>query len=85
MIETRPRHLSRRALLRRSLLASGGLLAAVSVVGRALARPHGPAVITSDRMRPQLPCGVQAGHPAASRAASLAQPQATVTPAPPCP
>ncbi len=26
-----------------------------------------------------------AGHPAASRAASLAQPHATVTPAPPCP
>ena len=61
MIETSPHRLSRRALLRRSALASGGLVAAGSVVGRALARPHAPAVITSERMRPQLPYGVQAG------------------------
>ena len=61
MIETSPHRLSRRALLRRSALASGGLVAAGSVVGRALARPHAPAVTTSERMRPQLPYGVQAG------------------------
>ena len=61
MIQTRPHHLSRRALLRRSVLASGGLIASGTVVGRALAQPHAPAVITSERMRPQLPYGVKSG------------------------
>ena len=61
MIQTRPHQLSRRALLRRSVLASGGLIASGTVVGRALAQPRAPAVITSERMRPQLPYGVQSG------------------------
>ena len=68
MSKTRPHHLSRRALLRRSVLASSGLLAGSSILGRALARPHAPAVITSERMRPTIPYGVQAGDLSGNRA-----------------
>jgi alkaline phosphatase D len=60
--------LSRRALLRRSALAGGGLIAAGGVVGRALAQQSAPAVITSERMRPSLPYGVQTGDLAGDRA-----------------
>ncbi len=53
--------LSRRALLTRSALAGGGLLAGALVPARGFAQASAPAVITSDKMRPMLPSGVQAG------------------------
>src|SRR5919106_4589368 len=61
-------HLSRRALLRRSALAGGGLIATGGMLGRALAQQSAPAVITSERMRPGLPYGVQTGDLAGDRA-----------------
>ena len=61
-------HLSRRALLRRSALAGGGLIATGGMLGRALAQQSAPAVITSERMRPSLPYGVQTGDLAGDRA-----------------
>jgi alkaline phosphatase D len=60
--------LSRRALLCRSALAGGGLIAAGGLVGRAFAQQSAPAVITSERMRPSLPYGVQTGDLAGDRA-----------------
>jgi alkaline phosphatase D len=59
--------ISRRRLLHRSALAGGGLLAGLTPM-RAFAQRQSPAVITSDRMRPQLPYGVQAGDLLADRA-----------------
>ena len=67
LIQPPDHRLSRRALLRRSVLASGGLVAAAALVGRALAQ-NAPAAITSDRMRPRLPYGVQTGDLAGDRA-----------------
>ena len=69
MAVTRPPRysLSRRALLCRSALAGGGLIAAGGVVGRALTQQSAPAVITSERMRPSLPYGVQTGDLAGDR------------------
>src|SRR5919106_4699287 len=61
-------HLSRRALLRRSALAGGGLTPRGGMRGRALAQQSAPAVITSERMRPSLPYGVQTGDLAGDRA-----------------
>ncbi|MGH6914767.1 MAG: hypothetical protein ACREH3_13805, partial [Geminicoccales bacterium] len=60
--------LTRRALLCRAAGAGGGLVAARSLVGRAFAQQNAPAVITSDRMRPGLPYGVQTGDLAGDRA-----------------
>jgi alkaline phosphatase D len=60
--------LSRRTLLCRSALAGGGLIATGGVLGRALAQQTAPAVITSERMRPSLPYGVQTGDLAGDRA-----------------
>ena len=69
MAVTEPRRypLSRRALLRRSALAGGGLIA-TGMMGRAFAQQSAPAVITSERMRPSLPYGVQTGDLAGDRA-----------------
>ena len=53
--------ITRRALLRRSALAGGGLAAGSLVPVRAFAQAAAPAVITSERMRPNLPYGVQSG------------------------
>jgi alkaline phosphatase D len=63
----RPHALSRRALLRRSALAGGALIAG-GLAGRASAEQSAPAVITSERMRPTLPYGVQSGDLAGDRA-----------------
>ena len=60
--------LTRRALLGRSALAGGGLVAATGLRGGALAQQSAPAVITSERMRPSLPYGVQSGDLAGDRA-----------------
>ena len=60
--------LTRRALLHRSALAGGGLIAATSLAGRLAAQQSAPAVITSERMRPGLPYGVQTGDLAGDRA-----------------
>jgi alkaline phosphatase D len=60
--------LTRRTLLHRSALAGGGLIAATSFAGRVAAQQSAPAVITSDRMRPGLPYGVQSGDLAGDRA-----------------
>jgi alkaline phosphatase D len=59
--------MTRRALLQRSALAGAGLAAGLVPV-RAFAQQGAPAAITSDRMRPQLPSGVQAGDLAGDRA-----------------
>jgi alkaline phosphatase D len=47
--------------LGRSAFAGGGLLASGGMLGRAFAKQSAPAVITSERMRPSLPYGVQSG------------------------
>jgi alkaline phosphatase D len=65
--------LNRRALLRRSALAGGGLLAGALVPARGFAQASAPAVITSERMRPTLPSGVQAGDLSGDRAMLWAQ------------
>ncbi len=54
------RPVTRRDLLQRSALAAGGLAAGVLPL-RAFGQQAGPAVITSERARPQLPYGVQSG------------------------
>ena len=59
--------LTRRALLGGSVFAGTGLVAATRLRGRALAQ-NAPAVITSERMRPGLPYGVQSGDLAGDRA-----------------
>ncbi len=66
-------NLSRRTLLTRSALAGGGLLAGALVPARGFAQAGAPAVITSDRMRPMLPSGVQAGDLSGDRAILWAQ------------
>ena len=53
--------LGRRTLLRRSALAGGGLIAGSLLPARAFAQQGAAAVITSDKMRPALPYGVQSG------------------------
>jgi alkaline phosphatase D len=60
LIRARGGRFTRRSLLCRSALAGCGLLAMGTRAGRALA-PAAPAVITSERMRPRLPYGVQSG------------------------
>ena len=60
--------LTRRALLRRSALAGRCLVAAGASGARALRAADAPAVITSERMRPRLPYGVQSGDLAGDRA-----------------
>jgi alkaline phosphatase D len=54
------RSLTRRSLLRRSALAGAGLAAGVMPL-RAVGQQGAPAVIASERMRPQLLYGVQTG------------------------
>jgi alkaline phosphatase D len=61
------RPMTRRALLRRSALAGVGLAAGLAPM-RAFAQQRAPATITSDRMRPQLPYGVQTGDLSGDRA-----------------
>ena len=63
----------RRATTRRSLLRCAGLAGAGLATGgvlpaRVLAQAGAPAVITSERMRPRLPYGVQSGDLAGDRA-----------------
>ena len=63
----------RRATTRRSLLRGVGLAGAGLATGgvlpaRVLAQAGAPAVITSERMRPRLPYGVQSGDLAGDRA-----------------
>ncbi len=60
--------LSRRTLLRGSALAGGALAAGKLLPGRAFAQGAAPAVITSEKMRPSLPYGVQSGDILADRA-----------------
>jgi alkaline phosphatase D len=67
VMRSRPYRLSRRALLRRSALTGGALMAG-GMLGPAFAQQRAPAVITSERMRPTLPYGVQTGDLAGDRA-----------------
>jgi alkaline phosphatase D len=60
--------LSRRALLRHAAQAGGGLVASTMLPARAFSQAAAPAVITSERMRPSLPYGVQTGDLAGDRA-----------------
>jgi alkaline phosphatase D len=60
LIRPLSRPLSRRALLRRSALAGAGLATGLAPL-RALGQQSAPALITSERARPQLPYGVQTG------------------------
>jgi alkaline phosphatase D len=62
--------ITRRAFLRRSSLTGGALIGgfAAGMLGRASAQQSAPAVITSERMRPSLPYGVQSGDLAGDRA-----------------
>jgi alkaline phosphatase D len=60
LIRPPSRQMTRRALLQRSALAGAGLAAGLVPV-RVFAQQGAPATITSDRMRPQLPYGVQTG------------------------
>ena len=53
--------LNRRSLLRRSALAGGSLVAGTLLPARAFSQGAAPAVITSEKMRPTLPSGVQIG------------------------
>jgi alkaline phosphatase D len=57
MVAAKPLAMSRRALLRRSALAGAGLVGFAPL--RALGQ--GPAIVTSERARPQVPYGVQTG------------------------
>jgi alkaline phosphatase D len=52
--------LTRRSLLRRSALVGASVAGGLTPL-RAFAQQGAPAVITSERARPQLPCGVQTG------------------------
>jgi alkaline phosphatase D len=63
---------TRRGLLRRSALAGGALAAGTLLPARGFAQ-QGPAMITSDKMRPVLPSGVQSGDLAGDRAILWAQ------------
>ena len=65
--------LTRRTLLRRGALAGGGLAAGSLLPARAFAQASAPAVITSERARPALPSGVQAGDLLGDRAILWAQ------------
>jgi alkaline phosphatase D len=67
----RAQGLSRRALLGRAAQAGSGLVAGSLLPARGFAQA--PAVITSDRMRPSLPAGVQAGDLVGDRAIVWAQ------------
>jgi alkaline phosphatase D len=60
--------LTRRSWLRRSALAGGGLAAGMLLPARAFPQAAAPAVITSDKMRPTLPSGVQTGDLSGDRA-----------------
>ncbi len=62
MARRRPRllQLSRRSFIRSATLAGGSVVAA-GLTGRGFAQGRSPAVVTSDRMRPALPYGVQTG------------------------
>ena len=65
--------LSRRTLLKRSALAGGGMFAGALVPARGVAQAGAPAVITSDKLRPMLPSGVQSGDLLGDRAMVWAQ------------
>jgi alkaline phosphatase D len=65
--------LSRRSLLRRSALTGGGLVAGTLLPARAFSQAGAPAVITSERMRPTLPSGVETGDLLGDRAILWAQ------------
>jgi len=65
--------LSRRSLLKRSALAGGGFVAGSLLPAHTVAQQAAPAVITSERMRPTLPSGVQTGDLLGDRAILWAQ------------
>jgi len=60
--------ISRRSLLRRSVLTGGGLLASSLIPIRVFAADAAPAIITGAGQRPVLPYGVQTGDLAGDRA-----------------
>jgi alkaline phosphatase D len=59
--------LSRRHFLARGSLLAGAALTGAGVARRSLAQATAPAIVTSDRMRPQMPSGVQSGDVTAER------------------
>ena len=70
MASTRPViiAITRRSLLRCAGLAGAGLAAGGVLPARVFAQAGAPAIITSERTRPRLPCGVQSGDLAGDRA-----------------
>src|SRR6516162_8006210 len=61
--DTKPLHMSRRRLL-----IGGTAIGATVLGGRLRGGLAAPGVATSDRERPQIPCGVMSGDPTAGRA-----------------
>jgi len=61
LIRPSARLLTRRSLLHHAGLAGAGLALGGSLPGRVFAQQGAPAVVTSERMRPNLPYGVQTG------------------------
>jgi hypothetical protein len=53
---------------RRRLLMAGSAFGGAALGGKVPAILAAPAVITSDRERPQIPCGVMSGDPTGGRA-----------------
>ncbi|MEM9628308.1 MAG: PhoD-like phosphatase N-terminal domain-containing protein [Pseudomonadota bacterium] len=55
------KRLTRRSLLQQSALAGAGLVAATAIPSRGFAQSAATGIITSDKMRPTMPYGVQTG------------------------
>jgi alkaline phosphatase D len=72
-IRSTPSMLTRRILIERAAQAGGGLIAGALLAARGFAQAGAPAVITSDKERPSLPSGVQAGDLLGDRAIVWAQ------------
>lgn len=52
---------TRRRFLLNSAIAGGGIIAADLLSKSGLAQVSGPAIVTSDKMRPKIPYGVASG------------------------